>query len=193
MYAIPNSAAMDTAAGGSGPGAAVLPWIVSAEPEQILRYGTDLLSRMARLVAIVGQIDVAGQQLRQSWPSGSASDGATAKVRAGLAGFTRITTAVQALQGEIQASAQAVQLVQHAYRTVISAVNPTVAALLSNPYTHAAATALATSTTSGLAGYVGATRAVLDTIGLVRLTAIITTLATIADDLKALLSPTASA
>jgi hypothetical protein len=188
MYAIPNSSAMDAAAGGGGPTSTVLPWIVSTEPQQVLKYVTDLAGRITTIAGIVARIDTTRGSLRQAWPSGSASDAAIAKVTDTIRIFDKITKAVQSVQAEIQAVATALNLVQNVYRSVVGSVNPTVAALLSNVHTRAAATALSVNTTSGLASAVSSTKATLDTIGIVRLAAIASQLATIASELGSLLS-----
>jgi len=188
MFAIPNSSAMDAAAHGGGPTSRVLPWIAGTDPEQVLRYLAQLTGQLTKITGIVNQIGDARGALRTAWPSGSASNGAITKFTQALTAFQKITQAVAALQAEIQAVAMALRLVQNGYRAVVGSVNPTVAALLSNPYTRHAAAALSTSTTSGLASYVTATKAALDTIGLVRMVAIATQLATIANELETLLS-----
>ena len=193
MYAIPNSSAMDAAAGGGGPTATVLPWIVSTEPDQVLRYVTELVGRITKIVGIVDQVGDAGGNLRKAWTAGSASDGAIAKVQGTIRTFEQIVKAVETLQAEIVAVATALRLVQNAYRSVVSSVNPTVAALLSNVYTQAAARSLAVSTTSGLASFVSSTKATLDTIATVRMLAVVTALATIAKELESLLSDDAPA
>ncbi|WP_189077733.1 hypothetical protein [Mangrovihabitans endophyticus] len=185
---MPNSSAMDAAAGGSGPSATVLPWIVTTEPDQIQRYVTDLVSRVATLARTVQSIDRAGDDLHRAWSTGSASAAAHGKVAKTIEIFQKVTTAVQALEAEIQAVVVAVRMVQNGYRAVVGAVNPTVAALLSNIYTRAAATALAVSATSGLASFVSTVKAALDAIGLARIATIITTLVTIAHELQSLLS-----
>jgi hypothetical protein len=186
MYAIPNSSAMDAAAACGGPSATVLPWIVSAEPQSVLQYAADLTQRVARLITIVERIEESKRALRHAWSSGSASDGAIQKITSTIEAFQRIASAVQALETQIKAVSTALQLVQQAYRAVVGAVNPTVATLLSNPYTRAAATSLATSTTASLSSFVHTSRTVLDQIGLVRLIAIVSALATIAGELDKL-------
>ena len=186
MQAIPNSSAMDVAAHGGGPAARVLPWIVGTEPAQVQRYIAELVGHITKIAGIVDRIDDARGSLRTTWSAGSASDGAVGKVGGTIALFGKIVKAVEALEAEIQGVALALGLVQNAYRGVVSSVNPTVAALLSNIHTRPAATALATGTTSGLAAFVSGTKATLDTIALVRLVAIVTQLVTIAGDLEAL-------
>ncbi|MFI7541810.1 hypothetical protein [Actinoplanes sp. NPDC049599] len=193
MFAVPNSSAMDAAAGGRGPTATVLPWLAGAEPDQVLRYVTDLVNRITRIAGIVDQVGDAGGTLRKTWTAGSASDGAVAKVRSTVATFQKIVQAVETLQAEIVAVATALRTAQHAYRSMVSSVNPTVAALLSNIHTHAAARSLAVGTTSGLASFVSSVKAALDAIGAVRLMAVVTTLATIAKELESLLSDGAAA
>ena len=187
MHAIPSSAAMDVAATGGGPSATVLPWIAGAEPQSVLQYAAQLTQQMGRLIAIVQRIEDNGHALRQAWPSGHASDGATRKVAGTIQAFQRIAQAAQALDAELKAVSTALQLVQQAYRSVVGAVNPTVAALLSNVYTRPAATSLATGTTASLSSFVQTVRTVLDQIGRVRLLAVTTALARIATELDTLL------
>ena len=188
MQAIPNSSALDRAAAGGGPSARVLPWIAGAEPQRVLGYAAELTQQIARLTTIVAGVEDSGRALRQAWSAGSAADGAIDKLTVTLQAFQKITAAVRALNGEIQAASTALTLVQQGYRAVVGATNPMVAALLSNPHTHAAARALATSTTTGLSTYVQTTRTALDQIGLVRMIAIAGTLASIAGELGRLLS-----
>jgi len=188
MDAIPNSSAMDAAAGGGGPTARVLPWLVGTQPDQVLRYITDLAGRITTIAGIVDQIGDAGGTLRKAWTSGSASDGAIAKVQATIRTFQQIVQAVETLQAETVAVATALRLAQNAYRSVVSSVNPTVAALLSNVHTQGLARSLAVSTTNGLASFVSSTKATLDTLATVRLMAVVTALATIAKELESLLS-----
>lgn len=193
MQAIPNSSAMDFAAGGGGPTARVLPWIVSADPEQILRYGTELANHITTIAGIVAQISDTGDAMRKAWPAGTASDAALAKVQKSVQTFQRIVQAARTLQTELTNVATALRLVQQAYRATVSAVNPTVKALLSNVHTHAAARSLAIGTTAGLASSVASTKATLDAIAATRLMAVVSTLATIAKELESLLSADAPA
>ena len=193
MQAIPNSAAMDMAAHGAGPSTRVLPWIAGGEPQQILQFVTELAGAIQKITGIVSGIETAGGSLRQAWPTGSAAEAATAKLTDTLTLFTRITKAVEAMETEIQAAATALQLVQNAYAAVVGSTNPTVAMLLSNVHTRAAATSLSIRTTTQLAAFVNSTKSTLDTIAQVRLAAITTLLATIAKELDSQLPATSRA
>jgi hypothetical protein len=188
MRAIPNSSAMDMAAHGGGPTSRVLPWIVGGEPQQILTFITELSSAITKLAGIMNGVENAGGALRQAWPTGTAADGAATKLNNSIALFTRITTAVEAMETEIRAAATALQLVQNAYTAVVGSTNPTVAVLLSNIHTRPAATSLSVQATTQLGAFVSSTKATLDAIGQARLAAIATSLATIASELESLLS-----
>jgi hypothetical protein len=72
-------------------------------------------------------------------------------------------------------------------------VNPTVAALMSNPWTHAAAIALSTATSASLRGFIEAIGGLLKTLGLTNLGAELTTLASIIQELEKLFGNNKSA
>src|SRR5690606_18093745 len=87
---------------------------------------------------------------------------------------------------ELEAAAAQLETAQNAYRSIVSSVNPTVAALLSNPWTQAAARALATSATSSLSGFLKAIAGVLNAIGAGNIGSIVSSLATIVGEIEKL-------
>ncbi|MDP9794069.1 hypothetical protein J2S43_002581 [Catenuloplanes nepalensis] len=188
MRGIPSSGAMDAAAGGRGPGTAVLPLLIGGEPQQIVAHLTQLIGHVQKITELMRKVSGTRDALRQAWPAGAASDGAAQKLKAVLDAFQSISALVTTLQTETQNAATAITMAQQTYRAVVGATNPTVASLLAQPHGHAAARALAVSATGSLTGAVQASRARLDTIGLVRIAAVVAQLATIADQLRTLLT-----
>nr|MDT0661545.1 hypothetical protein [Micromonospora sp. DSM 115978] len=193
MFQVPNSAAMDAAATGGGPSTVVLPSIVTGQPQTIVGYAADLAQQLAKLASLFQDVERARQELRKVWSTGSASDNALDKVVKSVEAFKKISDAVEKVVTHLQSSAQIVKLVQAAYQAVVRAVNPVVAALLSNPFTQGAARALASVTTSALKAFTTIARTALDAIGLVKLAAAIISLVTIAGEVRNLLSGSPSA
>jgi len=188
VFQIPNSSAIDAAAGGRGPGTVVLPSIITSQPEAIVRYAADLAQRVARLAGLFQELDRARQELRGVWRSGAASDSAIDKLVTSAEAFQKIAGTVEKVITELGSAAEAIQIIQKAYRAVVGMVNPVVAALMSNPYTQAAARALATATTAALKGFLTVARVALDAIGLVRIAAAVVALVGIAREVGNLLS-----
>jgi uncharacterized protein YukE len=188
VFQIPNSSAIDAAAGGGGPGTVVLPSIITTQPEAIVRYATELGQRVARLAGLFQDLDRARQELRAVWSSGSASDSAIDKLTKSAEAFQRIAGTVEKVITELRSAADAIRMIQTAYRAVVGMVNPVVAALMSNPFTQSAARALASVTTAALKGFLTVVRVALDAIGLIRLVAAATDLVAIAREVERLLS-----
>lgn len=188
MFQVPNSSAIDAAAAGRGPGTVVLPSIITSQPQAIIKYATELAQQVAKLAGLFQEIDRARQELRGAWSAGSASDNAVEKLVKSAEAGKKIFDAIEKVITELGSAAELVRIIQAAYQAVVRMVNPVVAALLSNPYTQAAARALAHSTTAALKGFLTAVRVAMDAIGLVRLAAAILTLVTIAREVERLLS-----
>ncbi|MFG3697336.1 hypothetical protein ACGF5C_05365 [Micromonospora sp. NPDC047620] len=188
MFDIPNSGAMDAAAGGRGPGAVALPTIVGGNPQAILAHSAALTARVARLVTLLADLERAREQLREVWSAGSASDSVVQKLNKSFASFQQIIETVYAGVRELEGAAAQLTTAQAAYRAVVSAVNPTVAALMSNPYTRAAGRALAVSTTGILKAFLTGIGGILTAIGVTNLGQILTGLATIVGQVEQLFS-----
>ncbi|MEU6078488.1 hypothetical protein [Micromonospora sp. NPDC047074] len=188
MLDIPNSGAMDAAAGGRGPGTVALPSIVGGNPAAIVAHAAALTSRVARLVTLLADLERAREQLREVWSAGSASESVVQKLNRSFASFQQIIETVYAGIRELEGAAAQLTTAQAAYRAVVGAVNPTVAALMSNPYTRAAGRALAVSTTGILKAFLTGIGGILTAIGVTNLGQILTGLATIVGQVEQLFS-----
>ncbi|MEH1017356.1 hypothetical protein V6U90_30230 [Micromonospora sp. CPCC 206060] len=188
MFDIPNSGAMDAAASGRGPSIVALPTIVGGNPQAILAHAAALTARVARLVTLLADLERAREQLREVWSAGSASDSVVQKLNKSFASFQQIIETVYAGIRELEGAAAQLTTAQEGYRAVVSAVNPTVAALMSNPYTQAAGRALAVSTTGILKAFLTGIGGILTAIGVTNLGQILTGLATIIGQVEQLFS-----
>ncbi|MEU9506051.1 hypothetical protein AB0D32_07190 [Micromonospora sp. NPDC048170] len=188
MFDIPNSGAMDAAAGGRGPGTVALPSIVGGDPSAIVAHAAALTTRVARLVTLLADLERAREQLREVWSAGSASESVVQKLNSSFASFQKIIETVYAGIRELEGAAAQLTTAQAAYRAVVGAVNPTVAALMSNPYTRAAGRALAVSTTGILKAFLTGIGGILTAIGVTNLGQILTGLATIVGQVEQLFS-----
>ncbi|MFG1779562.1 WXG100 family type VII secretion target [Micromonospora sp. NPDC049048] len=188
MLDIPNSGALDAAAGGRGPGTVALPSIVGGDPAAILAHAAAMTARVARLVTLLADLERAREQLREVWSAGSASESVVQKLNSSFASFQKIIETVYAGIRELEGAAAQLTTAQTAYRAVVGAVNPTVAALMSNPYTQAAGRALAVSTTGILKAFLTGIGGILTAIGVTNLGQILTGLAGIVDQVEQLFS-----
>lgn len=165
MY--PPSYAMDATASGGGP-STVLPQIVTGSPEAIGSHVNELLQKAQQFLSLIEEFRKAEQQLQQVW-SGHAADSAVKKIEDSLKSFTDIVNVINRGAQLLQQSATLVKTAQTGYTSVVGAVNPTVAGLMSNPYTYSAAVALSTSTSAALKGFIQAVSGLLKTLGAVNL------------------------
>ena len=163
MFAFPNSSAMDVAAAGGGP-ITMLPQIITGQPEQIAAHSTGLLAKAAQFVSLMEEFTKAGQSLSQVW-SGAASETAVKKITDSLSALQNIIKAVQGGAALLGISGTMVKSAQTAYTSVVSSVNPTVAGLISNPWTYSAGVALATSTSAALRAFITAVEGMLTALG----------------------------
>ncbi|BCJ32102.1 WXG100 family type VII secretion target [Actinocatenispora sera] len=184
MTAFPNSSAMDATAAGGGP-ITMLPLIVTGQPAQILQHVTEVLGKATQFISLLEDLDKARKQLGEIW-SGHASESALTKIAESLQQFEKIIKAIQDGAKLLQEAAHLVQTVQTAYRSIVSAVNPTVAALMSNPWTHAAARALSTATSGTLRSFIQAIGQLLNALGVTKLGTVLTDLGTVIGTLEQL-------
>jgi hypothetical protein len=180
----PNSSAMDATASVGGP-ITVLPQILTGSPDQIAKHVTELLKKATEFTTLFADFEKAAQQLEQTW-SGAASESALKKIGDSLSSLTKIIGVVQQGAELLGVSGTLVKTAQEAYRTVVSAVNPTVAGLMSNPWTYGAAVALSTATSASLKAFIEAIGALLKTLGGVDLANQITRIATIIGEIEKL-------
>ncbi|WP_374213054.1 hypothetical protein [Crossiella sp. SN42] len=182
--AFPVSAAMDVTAKGGGPGT-FLNWIINGNPGQILKHVTDLLAKANEFAQLYQQLRQAGEQLRKVW-RGPASGAAGKKITNLLESFTKIISVVKEVAQKLGLAASIIQKAQLAFKTIVAAINPTVAGLMSNPWTYAAAVALSTATSGALKGFLAALGALLKSLGAVELAAKLTTMAEVLGQLEKL-------
>jgi len=180
----PNSSAMDATASSGGP-ITVLPQILTGSPEQIAKHVTELLKKATEFTTLCNDFEKAAQQLEKTW-SGAASESALKKISDSLSSLTKIIGVVQKGAELLGVSGTLVKTAQEAYRAVVSAVNPTVAGLMSNPWTYGAAVALSTATSASLKAFIQAIGALLKTLGAVDLANQVSQIVTIIGEIEKL-------
>jgi hypothetical protein len=167
MLTFPNSSAMDATASSGGP-ITILPQIVTGQPEQIAQHVADLVKKAEQFLSMYTELSKAADQLGKIW-SGAASESALKKIGESLDQLTKIINVVQKGAELLGVSGTLIKTAQEAYRAVVSAVNPTVAALMSNWWTYGAAVALSTATSASLRAFITAIGALLKALGAVDL------------------------
>ncbi|WP_239077117.1 WXG100 family type VII secretion target [Actinocatenispora rupis] len=175
---------MDATAAGGGP-ITMLPRIVTGQPESILSHVTDVLGKAAKFVTLLEDLDRARQQLGQVW-SGKASESALQKISDSLQQFEKIIKAIQDGAKLLEEAARLVQVVQTAYRSIVSSVNPTVAALMSSHWTRPAAHALSTAASSSLRTFIESIAALMNALGVTKIGTVLTDISGIIGALEGL-------
>lgn len=191
MFTFPNSSAMDATASSGGP-ITFLPRIVTGQPEQVAAHVAQVLDKAKQFVTLMDDFAKAEKQLAQVW-SGAASETALKKITDSLQSFEKIIKVVQEGAQLLGVAGTLVKTAQAAYTSVVSAVNPTVAALMSNPWTHAAAVALSTATSASLRSFIEAIGGLLKTLGFTKIATEVTTLVSIIQELEKLFGGSNSA
>ena len=184
MLTFPNSSAMDATASSGGP-ITILPQIVTGQPEQIAKHVADLVRKAEQFLSMYNELTKAADQLGKIW-SGAASESALKKISDSLDQLTKIINVVQKGAELLGVSGTLIKTAQEAYRAVVSAVNPTVAALMSNWWTYGAAVALSTATSASLRAFITAIGALLKALGAVDLAQQITQLAQVIGQIEKL-------
>ncbi|MEA5364687.1 hypothetical protein VA596_34505 [Amycolatopsis sp., V23-08] len=184
MLTFPNSSAMDATASSGGP-ITILPQIVTGQPEQIAKHVLDLVKKAEQFLSMYTELTKAADQLGKIW-SGAASESALKKITDSLDQLTKIIGVVQKGAELLGISGTLIKTAQEAYRAVVSAVNPTVASLMSNPWTYGAAVALSTGTSASLRAFITSIGALLKALGAVDLAQQITQLATVIGEIEKL-------
>lgn len=188
---IPNSSAMDATAASGGP-STMLPQIVTGQPTAIASHVTGVLAQVEKYLTVIEDLTKATQSLSNVW-SGAASETATKKITDTLSAFQDITKALQTGATLLGVSGAAVKTAQTGYTSVVSAVNPTVASLMSNPWTYGAAVGLSTSTSGMLRGFITAIEGVLQALGGAQMLQVITTVLQIIQTIEKLAGGTSTA
>ncbi|OXM57953.1 hypothetical protein CFP71_05460 [Amycolatopsis thailandensis] len=184
MLTYPNSSAMDATAGSGGP-ITILPQILTGQPEQIAKHVLEVLKKANEFLTMYNEVTKAAEQLKKIW-SGGASDSAMKKITDSLNSLTKIIQVVQKGAELLGMAGTLIKTAQTAYKSVVSAVNPTVAGLMSNPWTYGAAVALSTATSASLRAFITAIGALLKALGVVDLANQITQIATIIGEVQKL-------
>lgn len=184
MLTYPNSSAMDATASSGGP-ITILPQILTGQPEQIAKHVLEVLKKANEFLTMYNEVTKAAEQLGKIW-SGGASDSALKKITDSLNSLTKIIQVVQKGAELLGIAGTLIKTAQTAYKAVVSAVNPTVAGLMSNPWTYGAAVALSTATSASLRAFITAIGALLKALGVVDLANQITQIATIIGEVQKL-------
>lgn len=184
MFYPPPSANMDVTSSSGGP-ITILPQIRTGQPESIWQRSEHMLQTVAKFTSLISEFTRATQQLESVW-SGKASESAVKKITDSIRSFESIVKVIENGAKLLNVSGTLVQTAQTGYTTVVSAVNPTVGALMSNPWTYGAAVALSTSTSSALRAFVQGVGAVLKTVGVVQLGSELMQIAQIITEIEAL-------
>ncbi|MFD5248701.1 hypothetical protein ACFWIW_29455 [Amycolatopsis sp. NPDC058340] len=184
MLTYPNSSAMDATASSGGP-ITILPQILTGQPEQIAKHVIEVLKKANEFLTMYNEVTKAAEQLGKIW-SGGASDSALKKITDSLNSLTKIIQVVQKGAELLGIAGTLIKTAQTAYKAVVSAVNPTVAGLMSNPWTYGAAVALSTATSASLRAFITAIGALLKALGVVDLANQITQIATIIGEVQKL-------
>ncbi|OXM60435.1 WXG100 family type VII secretion target [Amycolatopsis vastitatis] len=184
MLTFPNSSAMDATASSGGP-ITILPQIVTGQPEQIAKHVVDLVKKAEQFLSMYNELTKAADQLGKIW-SGAASESALKKISESLGQLTKIINVVEKGAELLGVSGTLIKTAQEAYRAVVAAVNPTVAALMSNWWTYGAAVALSTATSASLRAFITAIGALLKALGAVDLAQQVTTLAQVIGEIDKL-------
>jgi uncharacterized protein YukE len=188
MFDFPNSSAMDATASSGGPGTFLFQ-IVTGQPQQIAQHSTSMLAKATQFISLLDEFTKAGEQLKQVW-SGQASESALQKITGSLRSFEKIIQVIQNGAKLLGVSGTLVQSAQTAYKSVVGAVNPTVAGLMSNPWTYSAAVALSTSTSAALRAFITAIEGLLQALGAGQLGTEIASLVTIIGEIEQLFAGT---
>jgi uncharacterized protein YukE len=175
---------MDVAASSGGP-ITVLPQILTGRPEQIAEHVSHLMGKATEFTTLFNDFAKAAEQLEKSW-SGAASESAVKKINDSLSALTKIIDVVEEGAELLGVSGTLVEVAQEAYRSVVTAVNPTVASLMSNPWTYGAAVALSTATSASLRAFIQEIGALLKTLGVVDFANQTTRIATIIGEIDML-------
>jgi uncharacterized protein YukE len=191
MFDFPNSSAMDATASSGGP-ITFLPQILTGQPAQIAEHSAGLLTKATQFISMLDQFTRAAQQLQTVW-SGQASQSAVQQITGSLQAFEKIIQVVQNAARLLGVSGTLVQSAQTAYKSVVGSVNPTVASLMSNPWTYSAAVALSTSTSATLRAFIMAIQGLLQALGVGQLGAEITALMGVINQIEQLASGSTAA
>jgi uncharacterized protein YukE len=166
------------------------PQLTGGNPPAITSYAAQLAARAAALANLLTQLEHARDQLHQTWPAGQGSTAARNKLTSTLTQVGNLIQAITAFVRELNGAAGKLTVAYTGANSAIRSTDPTVGALRSNPYTQAAASALATGSTSIIAAFLRAIASVLSAIGQANMAQILQAVAGVAGAVGQLLSGT---
>jgi uncharacterized protein YukE len=129
-------------------------------PEHISAAAAHRLRQAEQFIRIIEQLSSATQSLEQAW-SGQASEAAVQKITSTIGSFMKIVQAIEEGAALLGVTGGLIASAQTGYCSVMSSVNPTVASLMSNPWTYSAAQALATGSLASVNTWINAIQAAL--------------------------------
>jgi hypothetical protein len=178
----PQTPAIHAASGGAS-----LPSLASlmgGDPAAIMQYVGQLVQHSQRLIKLIGELDRKKQELRDVWPQGTASD------QAGESTSSMLDTFIQAI-GPMTAGAQALtgvatslQGAQTGYSGAMTATEPVVQSLMSNPFTQGAGVATAMGVVGQVKTFLTGIGTLLTSLGLKDIGAAFTQLGTIVGNVE---------
>jgi len=181
---VPDPAPAVNACTGGG-AAALAAQTFPASPSLISATAAQRLHQAEQYLRIIEQLNSASQSLEKAW-SGAASESAVQKITSSIGSFIRIVEAIQAGAALLHISSGLISSAQHGYNAVMHSVNPTVASLMSNPWTYGAAEALATGSVASLSTWITAIQAALHITGAGKMMQQVTILMAIISDIERL-------
>ncbi len=157
--------AIDSAAANGGFSVQCRPLITGSNPQAILQHAAHFAEKMQAFANLLADLQRARDQLRQVWQSGAGADAAMRKLSQSFDKFAHTIETVNKFITELRTVASKLDLAKKACNAAIRVTEPVVAALLSNPWTHAAARAIATAVTTVIAAFLKAIAAILNEKG----------------------------
>jgi uncharacterized protein YukE len=154
---------MDVAAAGGGP-ILLVTKIITGSQEGISAQAAQRIEQAAKYLQIIEQLSSTTQQIGNAW-QGGASEAAVTKITQTISAFEKIVKCMQVNAALLHLSGTWIASAQQGYNFGVSTTNPEVAALISNPWTYAAGSALATSVTASIGSWITLCEGVLHGLG----------------------------
>jgi uncharacterized protein YukE len=174
--------AVDACTGG---GASACLAKIQGSPPAIAGTAAQRLHQAAQFVRIIEDLSTATQSLQQAW-SGEASEAAVQKIMSTIGSFIRIVDAIQQGAALLNITGGLIASAQTGYCGVMSSVNPTVASMMSNPWTYSAAQALASGSLASVNTWITVIQAAIHVKGAGQIMQQVAMLTTIMMDIERL-------
>lgn len=144
----------------TGGGASACLARIQGSPPTLAGQAMHQLQQAEQFLRIIEGLNSATQSLEQAW-SGQASEAAVQKIMSTISSFIRIVDAIQQGAALLKITGGLIASAQTGYCSVMQSVNPTVASLMSNPWTWTAAQALASGSLGSVNTYVAVIEAAI--------------------------------